>query len=105
MGSGEVRHPAIIRVLEHAANLWVVGVWSPLASITLVRTVSFSIYQRSKYTIDDWIYQATGNSPLVTANTKGAWPSLSTISCFGLAGATAGATITAIACKLRLCQY
>lgn len=74
------------------------GVWSPLASITLVRTVSFSIYQRSKYTVDDWIYQATGSSPLVVANTKGAWPTFSTISCFGLAGATAGATITAIAC-------
>ncbi|KAJ4986467.1 mitochondrial carrier protein [Stagonosporopsis vannaccii] len=78
------------------------GVWSPLASITLVRTVSFSIYQRSKYTIDDWIYQATGSSPLVVANTKGAWPTFSTITCFGLAGATAGATITAIACPFEL---
>lgn len=74
------------------------GVWSPLLSITLVRTVSFSIYQRSKYAIDDWIYQATGSSPLVIANTKGAYPTLSTVACFGLAGAGAGAVITAIAC-------
>lgn len=74
------------------------GVWSPLLSITLVRTVSFSIYQRSKYAIDDWIYQATGSSPLVIANTKGAYPTLSTVACFGLAGAGAGASITAIAC-------
>jgi solute carrier family 25 carnitine/acylcarnitine transporter 20/29 len=74
------------------------GVWSPLLSITLVRTVSFSIYQRSKYAIDDWIYQATGSSPLVIANTRGAYPTLSTVACFGLAGAGAGATITAIAC-------
>jgi solute carrier family 25 carnitine/acylcarnitine transporter 20/29 len=78
------------------------GIWSPLASITLVRTVSFSIYQRSKYAIDDWMYQATGSSPLVIANTKGALPTLSTMTCFGLAGATAGATITAIACPFEL---
>lgn len=78
------------------------GVWSPLASITLVRTVSFSIYQKSKYALDDWIYKATGSSPLVIANTKGALPSFSTVTCFGLAGATAGACITAIACPFEL---
>ncbi|KAH7125435.1 mitochondrial carrier domain-containing protein [Dendryphion nanum] len=78
------------------------GVWSPLASITLVRTVSFSIYQKSKYTIDDWIYRATGSSPLVIANTRDALPTFSTIACFGLSGATAGAVITAIACPFEL---
>ncbi|KAF2101045.1 mitochondrial carrier [Rhizodiscina lignyota] len=78
------------------------GVWSPLLSITLVRTVSFSIYQRAKYTYDDWIHKATGKSPLVIANTQGAYPTLSTITCFGAAGATAGATITAIACPFEL---
>lgn len=36
------------------------------------------------------------------ANTKGAFPTLSTIACFGAAGATAGATITAIACPFEL---
>ena len=74
------------------------GVWSPLASITLVRTVSFSIYQRTKYALDNWIYQTTGSSPLVIANTRGAWPTLSTVACFGLAGVNAGAAITIIAC-------
>lgn len=64
-----------------------------------MRTVSFSIYQRSKYAIDDCIYRATGTSPLVTANTKDALPTLSTVACFGLSGATAGAAITAIACE------
>jgi len=78
------------------------GVWSPLASITLVRTVSFSIYQKSKYFLDDWIYQATGSSPLVIANTKDALPTLSTVACFGLSGAMAGATITTIACPFEL---
>ncbi|KAF1983038.1 mitochondrial carrier [Aulographum hederae CBS 113979] len=78
------------------------GVLSPLASITLVRTVSFSIYQKAKYTYDDWIFRATGTSPLVTANSPGALPTLTTISCFGAAGATAGAAITAIACPFEL---
>jgi solute carrier family 25 carnitine/acylcarnitine transporter 20/29 len=78
------------------------GVWSPLASITLVRTVSFSIYQRSKYALDDWIYQTTGSSPLVIANTKDAWPTFSTVTCFGLAGVNAGAAITVIACPFEL---
>ncbi|KAF2002728.1 mitochondrial carrier [Amniculicola lignicola CBS 123094] len=78
------------------------GVWSPLASITLVRTVSFSIYQKSKYAIDDSIYRLTGSSPLVIANTKDAWPTFSTVACFGLSGAIAGAAITAIACPFEL---
>ncbi|KAF2872590.1 mitochondrial carrier domain-containing protein [Massariosphaeria phaeospora] len=78
------------------------GVWSPLASITLVRTVSFSIYQKSKYTIDAWMYRATGTSPLVIANTPHALPTFSTITCFGLSGALSGATITAIACPFEL---
>lgn len=78
------------------------GVLSPLASITLVRTVSFSVYQKAKYTYDGWIFQATGVSPLVIANTKGALPTFSTIACFGASGATAGAVITAIACPFEL---
>ncbi|KAF2201980.1 mitochondrial carrier [Delitschia confertaspora ATCC 74209] len=78
------------------------GVLSPLASITLVRTVSFSIYQKSKYALDGWIYRTTGNSPLKIANTPGALPCFSTITCFGLSGAMAGACITAIACPFEL---
>ncbi|KAF2461611.1 mitochondrial carrier domain-containing protein [Lineolata rhizophorae] len=78
------------------------GVWSPLASITLVRTASFSIYQKAKYTYDDWIHRATGHSPLVIANTRDALPNLFTVGCFGAAGATSGALITAIACPFEL---
>lgn len=75
------------------------GALAPLASITLVRTVSFSIYQRAKYEYDDWIHRSFGVSPLAHANTIGAFPSLATVSCFGAAGATSGALITFIACK------
>jgi hypothetical protein len=81
------------------SDVLLIGVWSPLASITLVRTVSFSIYQKSKYTLNDWITRFTGTSPLVVANTKGAVPTFGTIACFGLSGATAGAAITFIACE------
>ncbi|KAF2759486.1 mitochondrial carrier [Pseudovirgaria hyperparasitica] len=78
------------------------GVWSPLASITLVRTVSFSIYQKAKYTYDSWIFRSTGQSPLVVANTKNAMPTLATMACFGAAGATAGCVISFIACPFEL---
>ncbi|KAI9693421.1 MAG: hypothetical protein M1820_009297 [Bogoriella megaspora] len=78
------------------------GVLAPLASIAFVRTVSFSIYQRAKYMYDGWIYKATGSSPLEIANTDGALPTLSTVACFGAAGATAGAAVTAIACPFEL---
>jgi len=79
-----------------------IGVSAPLASITLVRTLSFSAYQRAKYTYDDWIFQATGHSPIEHANTVGALPSLGTVLCFGAAGATSGALVTAIACPFEV---
>ncbi|KZF25517.1 mitochondrial carrier [Xylona heveae TC161] len=78
------------------------GVLAPLASITVVRTVSFSIYQKAKYTYSGWLEQLTGTAPLVIANMQGSYPSLSTIACFGAAGATSGAVITAIACPFEL---
>ncbi|KAL2355715.1 mitochondrial carrier domain-containing protein [Cryomyces antarcticus] len=78
------------------------GVAAPLVSVTIVRTISFTIYQRAKYTYDRWIYKATGHSPLVLANQKGARPSALTVLCFGAAGATAGALITSISCPFEL---
>ncbi|XDG03250.1 hypothetical protein ABKA04_002865 [Annulohypoxylon sp. FPYF3050] len=60
------------------------------ASVTLVRTISFSIYQRSKYFYSDWMKQHLGFCPLEHVNKNGAYPNLGTIACFGAAGATAG---------------
>ena len=91
----------ITQVLSNANHPYE-GVSAPLASVTLVRTVSFSIYQRVKYTYDRWIYNATGQSPLVIANTKGALPTASTMACFGAAGGTVGAIVTVIACENTL---
>ncbi|KAI9785768.1 MAG: hypothetical protein M1839_008785 [Geoglossum umbratile] len=78
------------------------GVTAPLASITLVRTVSFSIYQKAKYTYSAWFERVTGTAPLVTANTPRNLPTFSTVTCFGAAGATAGGIITLIACPFEL---
>ncbi|KAK0107287.1 hypothetical protein ONS95_003986 [Cadophora gregata] len=78
------------------------GVTAPMASVTLVRTISFSVYQRSKYTYAEWFKRNFGVDPLVHVNTPGTYPNLSTIACFGAAGATAGSFITLVACPFEL---
>jgi len=78
------------------------GVTAPMASVTLVRTISFSVYQRSKYTYAAWFKRNFGLDPLVHINTPGTYPTFSTIACFGAAGATAGSFITVVACPFEL---
>lgn len=75
------------------------GVTAPMASVTLVRTISFSVYQRSKYTYAAWFKRHFDFDPLRHVNTPGNYPTFSTIACFGAAGATAGSFITLIACE------
>jgi hypothetical protein len=70
-----------------------------MVSVTLVRTISFSVYQKSKYTYAAWFKRNFGLDPLVHVNTPGTCPNLSTLACFGAAGATAGSFITLVACK------
>ncbi|KAH8687831.1 mitochondrial carrier domain-containing protein [Tricladium varicosporioides] len=78
------------------------GVTAPMASVTLVRTISFSVYQRSKYAYAAYFKKNFGIDPLVHVNTPGSYPNLATISCFGAAGATAGSFITLVACPFEL---
>lgn len=78
------------------------GVTAPMASVTLVRTISFSVYQRSKYTYAAWFKRHFDFDPLRHVNTPGNYPTFSTIACFGAAGATAGSFITLIACPFEL---
>jgi hypothetical protein len=85
--------------LQVGSDLIQIGVTAPVASITLVRTISMSAYQKSKYTYAAWIKRHFGIDPLVHANTMGKYPNVSTVACFGAAGATAGALITFVACK------
>ncbi|MCJ1355089.1 MAG: hypothetical protein MMC33_005080 [Icmadophila ericetorum] len=79
------------------------GALAPLASVTLVRTISFSIYQKVKYKFSAAIGRATGtDEPLVVVNRPGSVPTLSTIACFGAAGGVTGAVITTLACPFEL---
>ena len=74
---------------------------APLASVTLVRTVSFSIYTNSKGFYGD-ILQKTFGPNVVTArgsDDSGTLPKPGDALRWALSGATAGAAITAIACK------
>lgn len=68
--------------------------------MTVVRTFSFSVYQRAKYKSSAFIGNMTGEDPpLVVVNKPGSIPDLGTISCFGFAGGAAGFASTFIACK------
>jgi NhaP-type Na+/H+ or K+/H+ antiporter len=82
-------------------NIKLVGVTAPIASVTVVRTVSFSMYQRSKYTYSDLFKRNFGVDPMQLINTPGNYPTAATIACVGLAGATSGSFITLVACELR----
>ncbi|KAF4435973.1 hypothetical protein F53441_13359 [Fusarium austroafricanum] len=78
------------------------GVTAPMASITLVRTVSFSIYQRAKYSYSAWIKRNFGFDIIGHVNRQGTYPNLYSVACFGAAGATAGSVITFLACPFEL---
>lgn len=75
------------------------GVTAPMLSITAVRTVSFSIYQRSKYAYSDWVKRNFGFDVMKHVASHGSLPNFWTVATFGAAGATAGSCITLIACK------
>ncbi|KAK3315009.1 mitochondrial carrier domain-containing protein [Apodospora peruviana] len=78
------------------------GVTAPMASITLVRTVSFSIYQRSKYSYCDWVKKNFGVDVMSHVSARGSYPNFWSVATFGAAGATAGSCITLIACPFEL---
>lgn len=73
-----------------------------MASITLVRTVSFSIYQRAKHTYATWVKKNMGFDIIAHVNRAGTYPNIYSIACFGAAGATAGSVITFLACPFEL---
>lgn len=78
------------------------GVAAPMASVTLVRTVSFSIYRRAKVDYSNWIKRTCGVDIIAHTNTKGNYPNLYSCACFAAAGATAGSFITVLACPFEL---
>ncbi|KAF5553048.1 mitochondrial carrier [Fusarium mexicanum] len=93
-----------VRKTYHAEKLggFFRGVTAPMASITLVRTVSFSIYQRAKYSYSAWVKRNFGFDIIGHVNRPGTYPNLYSVACFGAAGATAGSCITFLACPFEL---
>jgi len=73
---------------------------TPLLTIGIVRSLTFSVYQQGKYFFDDRIYDATGRSPLQHVNEPNARPDWSTVVTFGGAGAIAGAASVFVSCEL-----
>ncbi|KAL9119520.1 MAG: hypothetical protein Q9187_003925, partial [Circinaria calcarea] len=58
---------------------------------------------KAKYKYSAAIGAATGTEePLMVVNRPGSVPTLGTVACFGAAGSTAGALITAVACPFEL---
>lgn len=86
---------------EGLRGFWV-GTWAPLASLTITRTVSFSIYRRAKYHLDSLIESATGSSPLQHVNKVGSYPNLSTVLCFTGSGMIAGAALVPFLTPIEL---
>lgn len=84
------------------ADVIYAGVTAPMVSITLVRTVSFSIYQRSKHVYCEWAKRNLGFDILAHVNRAGTYPNFYSVAAFGAAGATAGSVITFLACPFEL---
>ena len=80
------------------------GVLAPMASVTLVRTVSFSIYQSSVFECSRSIKRQCGFDVMSHVNKKGTYPNLYTVGCFGVAGALAGSFITVLACPFEFAK-
>ncbi|KAI5801612.1 mitochondrial carrier domain-containing protein [Peziza echinospora] len=79
------------------------GSLAPLASVTLVRTVSFSIYSNSKDFYGSILQKAFGPNVITAPKDvkSGSLPKAGDALRWALSGATAGAAITAIACPFE----
>ncbi|OJD18386.1 hypothetical protein AJ78_01566 [Emergomyces pasteurianus Ep9510] len=80
------------------------GALPPMVSVTFVRVTNFTVYQKAKYALSDAIERVTGEAPLVLYNTPGSLPTLSTVSCFTIAGMVAGLAATPLACPFELAK-
>lgn len=66
----------------------------------MVRTTTFSIYQKAKYSYSAAIRKATGGEdPLVIVNKPGSTPTYATVGCFAAAGLTAGSLSVLMSCN------
>jgi len=80
--------------------LIIAGCIAPLASVTVVRMMSFGFYERTAQTCSSFYGRVTGHeSPVENARVRGAMPTLASTACFAAAGAATGGLITFISCK------
>ena len=77
-----------------------IGSITPLFNLTCSRLVTFSVYQKTKYALNDVIEKRTGQSPLIDVNVPGTYPTLATCTCFGLAGMAAGLGNSLVSCMI-----
>ncbi|KAK2731181.1 hypothetical protein FQN55_004906 [Onygenales sp. PD_40] len=80
------------------------GALPPMVSVTFVRVTNFTVYQKAKYALSDSFERMTGEAPLDLVNTPGSLPTLSTVSCFTIAGMIAGLAATPLACPFELAK-
>lgn len=73
--------------------------------LTFTRLACFSIYQTTKYALNDVIKTHTGQSPLDDVNKPGTYPNLATVTCFTISGMVAGAGQAVIGCEFFNCLY
>lgn len=78
------------------------GALPPLASLTIVRVTNFTVYQKCKHGISDFVERQTGTSPLAVYNTPGSLPTFTGVSCFMASGMLAGLCAAPIACAFIL---
>ncbi|KDB37368.1 hypothetical protein H112_01278, partial [Trichophyton rubrum D6] len=80
------------------------GALPPLASLTIVRVTNFTVYQKCKHGISDFVERQTGTSPLAVYNTPGSLPTFTGVSCFMASGMLAGLCAAPIACPFELAK-
>lgn len=79
-----------------------IGALPPLASVTVVRVVNFTVYNAFKDIIADNVGRITGSNPLDQYNKPGSIPTVTGVLTFTTAGLIAGLVASPIACMFIL---
>ncbi|KAJ6169589.1 hypothetical protein N7497_002432 [Penicillium chrysogenum] len=83
---------------------YVAGALPPLASVTVVRVVNFTVYNAFKDIISDNVERVTGSNPLDHYKQPGSTPTLTGVLTFTTAGLVAGLVASPIACPFELAK-
>ncbi|CAG8891233.1 unnamed protein product [Penicillium egyptiacum] len=83
---------------------YVAGALPPLASVTVVRVVNFTVYNAFKDIIADNVERVTGSNPLHHYKQPGSTPTVTGVLTFTTAGLLAGLLASPIACPFELAK-